>query len=410
MTLDSRADVMAFLGSPAFQQSYWERHPLLIHTQGAFLDTADLRKVCRCPPMVCSPQFPERNLKFPASQVLRDKYAYLGQKENPPHRNIKFLGRGTFQPEELQGLMGEKELRAALQAGHTLQMYSIQYWMPPMAALCHELTTQTMRPSNINMYVTPGGRELSLRPHNDFQCSLMVQLTGRKRWRLWLKRGVSLPISNRYIIGRDGDELLDFAAVGEPYMDVTLGPGDILYVPRGVLHATSTPAGTLPSMHLTVGMEVLWDLGMSNTWTVALGGGGEHQEPRVMQGYFQALGQLADRHPDFRQSVPVDMLRGRDGLAAGSGWRAELRRRLHALVDEMMDNTPMAARMQGDMRRAVQASLERLVERFGARPYGGAGRLADTGKAKMMGELEAWYADWMAGGDGSAASKSKTEL
>jgi ribosomal protein L16 Arg81 hydroxylase len=39
----------------------------------------------------------------------------------------------------------------------------------------------------VNLYVTPPGAEVSLIPHSDYQCSLMVQLTGRKRWRLWKK-------------------------------------------------------------------------------------------------------------------------------------------------------------------------------------------------------------------------------
>ena len=34
-----------------------------------------------------------------------------------------------------------------------------------------------------------------------------------------------------------------------------LHPGDVLFVPRGVFHSTSTVNGSAPSLHLTVGME-----------------------------------------------------------------------------------------------------------------------------------------------------------
>ena len=37
--------------------------------------------------------------------------------------------------------------------------------------------------TNINLYVTAGGVSKSMAPHNDIQCTLIVQLEGRKRWR-----------------------------------------------------------------------------------------------------------------------------------------------------------------------------------------------------------------------------------
>ena len=41
-------------------------------------------------------------------------------------------------------------------------------------------------------------------------------------------------------------------------MDVVLEAGDVLYVPRGCLHATSTLDSDSTSMHLTVGVEAMW--------------------------------------------------------------------------------------------------------------------------------------------------------
>jgi hypothetical protein len=88
--------------------------------------------------------------------------------------------------------------------------------------------------------------------------------------------------------------VLSLKTLGPPLVDVVLGPGDTLYVPRGCIHGTSTPAvGEVDqadqadeageaseaeeagedthdiresSMHLTVGMEAMWDSGLSATW------------------------------------------------------------------------------------------------------------------------------------------------
>ena len=56
--------------------------------------------------------------------------------------------------------------------------------------------------SNMNMYITPPGLAHSLAPHNDFQCSFMTQLLGSKRWRLWHKPALHLPVRARVRPGR----------------------------------------------------------------------------------------------------------------------------------------------------------------------------------------------------------------
>jgi hypothetical protein len=76
--------------------------------------------------------------------------------------------------------------------------------------------------------------------------------------------------SDRETLGKTPKRVLDEAKLGIPRMDVVLEPGQVLYVPRGVVHATSTVnlqqdygdhtqlddvAGPSTSMHLTVGLE-----------------------------------------------------------------------------------------------------------------------------------------------------------
>ena len=84
-----------------------------------------------------------------------------------------------------------------------------------------------------------------------------LQLRGRKRWRLWPSPAVLGAASPALLLGKAAGRRLDPARLGPAALTVSLRPGDVLYVPRGCIHATDTaelPAGEL-SAHLTVGLE-----------------------------------------------------------------------------------------------------------------------------------------------------------
>ena len=43
---------------------------------------------------------------------------------------------------------------------------------------------------------------VGLAPHSDNQCTVVLQLKGRKRWRLWLRQSAMLPTSSGLLVGR----------------------------------------------------------------------------------------------------------------------------------------------------------------------------------------------------------------
>ena len=148
---------------------------------------------------------------------------------------------GSFDRDELYlGLFGDPEsspppprqhgedLRRMLGLGLTLQFFGIHRWVPSIADLCLELTTASGRPVKANAYVTPPGVRTSLIPHNDVQCTLIVQLQGRKRWKLWKKDVAWLPVRQWQNLHPNVQE----ESLGAPYLDVVLTPGDVLYVIR----------------------------------------------------------------------------------------------------------------------------------------------------------------------------------
>jgi hypothetical protein len=83
----------------------------------------------------------------------------------------------------------------------------------------------------------------------------------------------------------------DHQVTEPPLLDIELGPGDCLYVPRGFLH--SATADVEGSAHLTVGM-------LTYTWNDVLR---------------EVVGQAAEE-VSFRESLPIGFARDVDGLKA----------------------------------------------------------------------------------------------
>eukprot|EP01147_Barroeca_monosierra_P006160 gene6160-9203_t len=184
IVLTDRTSVFNFIAGDKFRNEYFEAFPLLIHTDDAFRDTVRNEDIFEGEP-----------------------YLYLGNKEDPPFRNVKYL-KGSFYPNETVGWQDGDKMLKALGGGFTLQFYSIQNWLKHPAKLCVDLSRAIALPVNINLYVTPPGQAVSLIPHTDYQCSLMIQLRGQKRWRLWVREELRIPVRSHHIRGRDGDDPL----------------------------------------------------------------------------------------------------------------------------------------------------------------------------------------------------------
>ena len=226
MTLEDENAFHNYVLNGNFSSSYWEKSPLLIH----------LGKACT----ICS----QITFKSILGDASKSGYKYSSDRANEsPYRNVNYLKKSFVnRMESTRPTHYAKDIVRALKFGYTLQFLGIHRYDRHAARFALKLSRSSTRPVNINMYITPPNVDRSLNAHTDFQGSFMVQLNGKKRWQLWMYDELLLPVRHRHIRGRDrGDEVL-ISDLGEPFLDVTLEPGDILFVPRGCLHATSTPS------------------------------------------------------------------------------------------------------------------------------------------------------------------------
>jgi hypothetical protein len=173
-------------------------------------------------------------------------------------------------------------LLARFDAGATLVVSQMQDMHAPLAEFCRGLEKAFLHAVQSNVYLTPPGAQ-GFRAHFDTHDVLVLQVEGRKTWRVWdqapLPRPTrATPWENRYPVE------------GEPQR-VAMAPGDALYIPRGVPHDAATEDG--PSLHLTIGFL----------------------EPS----FGSLLAELADalerELPELRESVPTWRLADAEGAA-----------------------------------------------------------------------------------------------
>ncbi|WP_181160448.1 JmjC domain-containing protein [Streptomyces solincola] len=94
-------------------------------------------------------------------------------------------------------------------------------------------------------FLTPAGRQ-GFVIHHDPNDTYVIHLHGTKRWRIWPTREVSRPDGRPY---RMGEEYRP-EHLGDPLWDVSLRPGDVMYLPQGTPHVAVAENDV--SLHLTV--------------------------------------------------------------------------------------------------------------------------------------------------------------
>ncbi|MBL8208082.1 MAG: cupin-like domain-containing protein [Blastocatellia bacterium] len=205
-------------------------------------------------------------------------------------------------------------IASAFDRGATVRIRNTQRFHPPLLKLTRDLERTFSAPVRINLYWTPG-RQQGLSRHWDTHDVLVLQVAGRKHWRVFeapvklpLQAPPPLPFEDHRTLYRTrgavrSEELMrELAGASALREEFILEQGDVLYLPRGVPHEAWTSAPS--SVHLTVGLHVL-------TWTDLLA---------------VALGQVANQDERFRRALPLGFAAETLGGEAGQQQAQELLR------------------------------------------------------------------------------------
>ncbi|MFF2775902.1 cupin domain-containing protein [Streptomyces sp. NPDC058052] len=222
------------LSREEFAVSVWGRAPLITRGSGDF---SDLFSASAVDELVS-----RRGLRTPFLRVAK------GGSTAPESSFTSPGGVGASVPDQLD----DTALWRSLADGSTLVLQALQRTWQPITDFVARLGTELGHPVQANAYVTPP-QNRGFDDHYDVHDVFVLQVTGTKRWM------VHEPVHPAPL--RDQPWTAHRAAVAEAArsearIDTVLEPGDVLYLPRGWLHAAEA-LGTV-SIHLTLGIH---------TWT-----------------------------------------------------------------------------------------------------------------------------------------------
>ena len=152
-------------------------------------------------------------------------------------------GTGT-----VSGFIEREQVRRLMNEGGTFVMESCQRIHPNIGQLSRAFEKTFHCPSPVNLYVTPPSAQ-GFQPHFDVQNVFVMQLHGSKNWKVF-EPHIEKPLPAQAVDGA--------VPPGKLLHDVTLHPGDFLYVPRGYVHVAHTTDEV--SAHLSVSL-------LPTTWT-----------------------------------------------------------------------------------------------------------------------------------------------
>ncbi len=136
-------------------------------------------------------------------------------------------------------------VRSDFANGYTIVLDDVEQFVPVIASLAHAIEVELNFATKVNAYITPPESQ-GFVAHYDDHDVLILQIHGSKIWHLY--EGADVP---PHQLRREENWV---AADGLPLpTDVRLEVGDVLYLPRGRVHAAETTSE--PSIHLTVGIH-----------------------------------------------------------------------------------------------------------------------------------------------------------
>jgi lysine-specific demethylase/histidyl-hydroxylase NO66 len=220
---------LAPVAAAAFFDEYWERRPLAVERDepGRFdgiLSAADAERLAAA-----------TAIRSPALRLVRD---------GVPLPLAAYTEDIPWRPGSFSHTARVDRVAAEFAAGATIVLQALQLHWHPAALYCRGLEQRLGFPVQANAYHTPASAQ-GFAIHHDTHDVFVLQIAGRKRWRVY-EPVAELPLKSQRWSPELGDP-------GAPVVELTLGAGDTLYLPRGWPHEASTDEGE--SLHLTVGLH-----------------------------------------------------------------------------------------------------------------------------------------------------------
>ena len=229
LALDVPGLTLSPVSLEAFLADYWEQQPLHLPRgePGRFDEILSIGDAER---LVCA-----TGIRVPAFRLAKDGAQIP-------------LGTYThdipWRPGRFSGIARPERVAEEYARGATIILQALHLHWHRAAVYCRALEAALGWPVQANAYLTPATAQ-GFAVHHDTHDVFVLQVSGRKRWRLY-QPAMELPLSAHRWSPEDN-------GVGEPVDALTLEAGDTLFIPRGWPH--EAVAAEVDSLHLTIGLH-----------------------------------------------------------------------------------------------------------------------------------------------------------
>jgi ribosomal protein L16 Arg81 hydroxylase len=241
------------------------------------------------------------------------------------------------------GIVDSARLYQQFADGGTIVFNQLEGFIPPLADLCRSLERDLSTRFQCNIYCTPSNAQ-GFPTHYDSHDVFILQIHGTKRWILY-NTPVELPFKGQPF-------RRDETPKGDVTAEFDLSPGDVLYLPRGVMHDAQTREGE--TLHITLGALV-------TSWTELL---------------LEAVAKVALGDADFRRSLPPGYAQTEFDRKGPREYFQSLMKRVServdfdASLDHFADDlvSTRHALLEGQMDQSLKLPTLAVKDRAGARP------------------------------------------
>jgi ribosomal protein L16 Arg81 hydroxylase len=281
-----------------FFSGYWGKTPLFVQRadEGYYqelLTNRDIENIIST-----------ADMRYPAIGLAKDGWFF------PPNAFTKNVKIGLL---SFDGAPDLDKISAEYRKGATITMPALHRTWAPLTELCARLEEQLDHSIHSNVYITPG-RSAGFPPHYDTHDVLVLQIAGKKRWRIDEPQ-IRLPHDSQTFKPQG-------FAPGPRLMETELLAGDLLYLPRGYVHSTIT--SECHSAHITIGINIYNWIDLADS---------------VLASVAAEFKQICIQNEQYREALP-----------AGFASRTELRSGMKERLTQML--------------RTVSTDLDRPIDQF----------------------------------------------
>jgi ribosomal protein L16 Arg81 hydroxylase len=175
--------------------------------------------------------------------LLRSPYVSLTRfdKEKGIQENYPFTSSRFIANMQDSGYLDSVKVRSLMEEGATLLLESLEHWHPRTREVVSDLSAELQRAVVSAFFATPSGSQGAML-HRDNLDVFVVQVAGTKTWHV-LEKPSDIHWESSINLGESLSEVLV----------TTVGPGDVLYIPRGFAHAAVSDSEL--SAHWSLGIR-----------------------------------------------------------------------------------------------------------------------------------------------------------